>query len=58
MFHILRLARTKLGPLLVEGNPFAEAFYACTYGTNTVEQFEVCWEHMLEQFGMKDNTHL
>jgi hypothetical protein len=42
----------------VEGNPFAEAFYACTYGTNTVEQFEVCWEHMLEQFGMKDNTHL
>jgi hypothetical protein len=58
MFHILRLARTKLGPLLVEGNPFAKAFYACIYGTDTVEQFEVCWEHMLQQFGMKDNTHL
>jgi hypothetical protein len=42
MFHILRLARIKLGPLLVEGNPFAEAFYACIYGTDTVEQFEMC----------------
>jgi hypothetical protein len=58
IFHVIQLAKKHLGPLLVEGNPFADAFYACIHGTDTVEQFEICWQHMLERFGVAENTHL
>ena len=58
VFHVLRLARTKLGPLLREGNPFADAFYACIYGTDTVEEFEICWQQMVENFALQENKHL
>jgi hypothetical protein len=57
IFHVIQLAKKHLGPLLVEVNPFADAFYACIYGTDTVEQFEICWHHMLERFGVAENTH-
>jgi hypothetical protein len=58
IFHVLRLARTKLGPHLADGSPFADAFYSAIYGTDTVEEFEVCWQHMLQRFQMSENTHL
>jgi hypothetical protein len=57
-YHVLSLARKKLGPNLREGNPFADAFYSCIYGTDTPEEFELCWQHMLQVYGMNDNTHL
>ena len=58
VFHVLRLAKTKLGPLLREGNPFADAFYACIYGTDTTEEFEICWQQMLQNFDLLGNKHL
>ncbi|KAK1648197.1 hypothetical protein QYE76_066002 [Lolium multiflorum] len=57
-YHVLSLARKKLGPNLREGNPFADAFYSCIYGTDTPEEFELCWQHMLQVYEMTDNTHL
>ncbi|KAM0875796.1 hypothetical protein ACQ4PT_036570 [Festuca glaucescens] len=35
-YHVVNLARRKLGPKLVDGHPFADAFYSCIYGTDTV----------------------
>ena len=58
IFHVLRLARVKIGPHLKEGNPFRDAFYSCIYGCDTVEEFEICWQNMLQTFEMADNTHL
>lgn len=58
IYHVLAVARKKLGPLLVDGNPFADAFYSCIYGTDTVAEFEICWQNMLQRFEMTDNTHL
>ena len=57
-FHVLRLAKTKLGPLLREGNPFADAFFACIYGTDTVQEFEICWQQMIQKFALSENKHL
>jgi hypothetical protein len=57
-YHVVNLARRKLGPKLVDGHPFADAFYSCIYGTDTVEEFEICWQHMLQVHDMTDNTHL
>ncbi|KAM0867427.1 hypothetical protein ACQ4PT_042022 [Festuca glaucescens] len=57
-YHVLHLARKKLGPNLGEGHPFADAFYSCIYGTDTIEEFEFCWQHMLRSFDMIENNHL
>jgi hypothetical protein len=58
VYHYLNVAKMKLGPLLVEGHPFVDAFYSCIYGTNIIEEFEICWQHMLQIHAMGDNTHL
>jgi hypothetical protein len=58
VYHVLNVAKRKLGRNLVDGHPFTDAFYACIYGTDTVEEFEFCWQHMLQVHGMVDNTHL
>lgn len=58
IYHVLNLARRKLGPKLVDGHPFADAFYSCIYGTDTTEEFEICWQHMLQVHSMAENKHL
>lgn len=58
IYHVFNVAKRKLGPKLVEGHPFAEAFYSCIYGTDTPEQFEICWQHMLQVHEMAGNKHL
>jgi hypothetical protein len=55
---VLNLPRRKLGKNLVDGHPFADAFYSCIYGTDTIEEFEICWQHMLHVHTMQENTHL
>jgi hypothetical protein len=57
-YHVVNLARRKLGPKLVDGHPFADAFYSCIYGTDSPEQFEYCWKHMLQVHSMSENKHL
>jgi hypothetical protein len=42
VYQVLHIAKRKLGPLLVEGHPFADAFYSCICGTATIEEFEIC----------------
>ncbi|KAE8814259.1 Protein FAR1-RELATED SEQUENCE 3 [Hordeum vulgare] len=39
-WHLFRVAITKLGKVLGKDEPFAEAFYGCINGTDTVEEFE------------------
>ena len=57
-WHVIRIAKKKLGRNMIEGEPFAEAFYACIYNTETVEEFERAWQHMLQWFGMTAHKHL
>jgi hypothetical protein len=58
VYHVLNIAKRKLGPLLIDGHPFSDAFYSCIYGTNTIEEFGIRWQHMLRVHPMADNTHL
>jgi hypothetical protein len=58
MYHVLNVAKRKLGRSVLEGHPFAEAFYSCIYGMDIVEKFEICWQHMLHVHAMSENTHL
>ena len=51
-------SKNQTGPLVREGNPFADAFYACIYGTDTVKEFEICWQQMLQNFALAENKHL
>jgi hypothetical protein len=44
---VLNLARKKLGPNLVDGHSFADAFYAC-----------ICGTYMVGKFEFAENTHL
>ena len=39
-WHIFRVARIKLGKMLGKDEPFAEAFYGCISGSDTIEEFE------------------
>jgi hypothetical protein len=58
LYHILNLASRKLGRSLVDGHLFDDAFYSCIYGTDTIEEFEMCCQHMLQVHAMWENTHL
>jgi hypothetical protein len=58
LYHVLNQARRKHGKNLVDGHPFVDAFYSCIYGTNTIEEFKICWHHMLHVHTMQENTHL
>jgi hypothetical protein len=49
LYHVLNLARRKLGKNLVDGHSFANAFYSCIYDTDTIEEFEICWD-TIEEF--------
>ena len=57
-WHVFRVARTKLGKMLGKDEPFAEAFYGCINGSDTVEEFEERWQQMVELFGVADKKHL
>ena len=57
-WHVFRVARTKLGRMLGKDEPFAEAFYGCIKGSDTVEEFEERWKQMVEVFGVADKKHL
>lgn len=57
-WHVCRIAKTKIGKPLRDGEPFATAFWACIFGTDTVDQFENSWTHMLQCFQMTEHKHL
>jgi hypothetical protein len=47
---VIRIAKVKIGKPLQKGEPFAAAFWACIFDTNTVQEFEKIWKHMLNGF--------
>ena len=56
-FHVFSNARSKLGRLLRD-EAFADVFYTCINNSETVEEFEETWQHMLECFEVAENKHL
>jgi hypothetical protein len=57
-WHVIRIAKTKVGKPMQQGEPFAQAFWACIFDTDTVEQFEASWKHVMTWFQMDQNKHL
>ena len=57
-FHVFSNARSKLGRLLSRNEAFADVFYTCINNSETVEEFEETWQHMLECFEVAENKHL
>jgi hypothetical protein len=57
-WHVIRIAKTKVGKPMQQGEPFAQAFWACIFDTDTVEQFEASWKHVMTWFQMEQNKHL
>jgi hypothetical protein len=57
-WHVIRIAKVKIGKPLQKGEPFAAAFWACIFDTDTVLEFEESWKHMLQWFQMDQDMHL
>ncbi|XP_044954744.1 protein FAR1-RELATED SEQUENCE 9-like [Hordeum vulgare subsp. vulgare] len=57
-FHVLSNAGSKLGRLLSRDGAFADVFYTCINQSETVEEFEETWQHMLHCFEVAENRHL
>ena len=51
-WHVIQIAKKKIGKPLQQGEPFAIAFWACIFDTDTIEEFETSWLHMLQWFQM------
>ncbi|XP_037480348.1 protein FAR1-RELATED SEQUENCE 5-like [Triticum dicoccoides] len=57
-FHVFSNARTKWGRLLRRDEAFADVFYTCINQSETIEEFEETWQHMLHCFEVAENKHL
>ncbi|KAM3296897.1 hypothetical protein ACQJBY_038982 [Aegilops geniculata] len=57
-WHIQRKAREKLGRILSMDENFEQVFYGVINDSETVDEFEENWQHMLHCFELVDNRHL
>ncbi|XP_044432036.1 protein FAR1-RELATED SEQUENCE 9-like [Triticum aestivum] len=57
-WHVQRKAREKLGRILSMDENFEQVFYGVINDSETVDEFEENWQHMLHCFKLVDNRHL
>ncbi|XP_048548370.1 protein FAR1-RELATED SEQUENCE 5-like [Triticum urartu] len=57
-WHVQRKAREKLGRMLTRDSIFEKSFYECINESETVDEFEETWQHMLHCFEYTENRHL
>ncbi|XP_073354902.1 protein FAR1-RELATED SEQUENCE 5-like [Aegilops tauschii subsp. strangulata] len=57
-WHVQRKAREKLGRILSMDENFEQVFYGVINDSETVDEFEENWQHMLHCFELVDNRHL
>ncbi|XP_020173458.1 protein FAR1-RELATED SEQUENCE 3-like [Aegilops tauschii subsp. strangulata] len=57
-WHVQRKAREKLGWIMSRDEVFEQAFYTCINDSDTVDEFEENWQHMIRCFDLVDNKHL
>jgi hypothetical protein len=58
LWHVLRIAKDKLGTLFRTREGFEKEFFYCIYGSDTVEEFENMWQVMVSKHCLVDNDHL
>jgi hypothetical protein len=58
LWHVLRIARDKLGTLFRTRDDFEKEFYYCIYGSDTAVEFETMWQLMVSKHSLGDNEHL
>jgi hypothetical protein len=58
LWHVLRIAREKLGRLFITRKGFEEEFFYCIYGADTIDEFEMLWQQMLLKHELRENEHL
>ncbi|XP_044972411.1 protein FAR1-RELATED SEQUENCE 5-like [Hordeum vulgare subsp. vulgare] len=57
-WHVQRKAREKLGRIMSRDEVFENAFYRCINDSDTVDEFEENWQHMINFFELVENRHL
>ncbi|XP_020173459.1 protein FAR1-RELATED SEQUENCE 9-like [Aegilops tauschii subsp. strangulata] len=57
-WHVQRKAREKLGRIMSRDEVFEQAFYTFINDSDTVDEFEENWQHMIHCFDLVDNRHL
>ncbi|XP_048567040.1 protein FAR1-RELATED SEQUENCE 9-like [Triticum urartu] len=57
-WHVQRKAREMLGRILSMDEIFEQVFYGVINDSETVDEFEENWQHMLHCFDLVDNRHL
>ncbi|KAM0915629.1 hypothetical protein ACQ4PT_010702 [Festuca glaucescens] len=58
LWHVLRIAKDKLGTLFRTREGFEKEFFYCIYGSDTVEEFENMWQLMVSKHCLEENEHL
>ena len=51
-------SREKLGRIMSRDEVFENAFYRCINDSDTVDEFEENWQHMINFFELVENRHL
>ena len=58
LWHVVRIAKDKLGTPFRNREGFEKEFFYCIYGSDTVEEFENMWQVMLSKHCLDSNEHL
>ncbi|XP_044968885.1 protein FAR1-RELATED SEQUENCE 5-like [Hordeum vulgare subsp. vulgare] len=57
-WHVHRKAHEKLGRIMSRDEVFEQAFYTCINDSDTVDELEENWQHMIHCFELVENRHL
>ena len=57
-FHVFSNACSKLARLLSRDEAFANVLYTCISQSETIEEYDEIWQHMLHCFKVAENKHL
>ncbi|WVZ50885.1 hypothetical protein U9M48_002092 [Paspalum notatum var. saurae] len=54
-WHVLRTTQEELGPIFNVGTPFYNQFHKIINDMLTIDEFEVAWDQMLDDYDLRDN---
>lgn len=57
-WHVLRAAQADLGPIFNVGTPFYNNFHKIINDMLTVDEFEMAWDQLLEDYNLRENEFM
>uniref|UniRef100_A0ACD5YK53 Uncharacterized protein n=1 Tax=Avena sativa TaxID=4498 RepID=A0ACD5YK53_AVESA len=58
LWHVLRIAKDKLGTLFRTREGFEKEFFYCIYSSDMAEEFDNMWQQMASKNSLGENEHL